>query len=100
AIRLPHSRVQNFWIVSIDCEINRAGFVITEKDLAPRLATVLRTKHAAFLIGPSRMAKRGYINDVRICGMDSDARDRLRIRESDRHTDILRTERFVTPVAW
>src|SRR5207302_3056724 len=50
AVRLPQRRVDDLRVVGIENQLDRAGLVVAEQDLLPRLAAVLRPEDAALRI--------------------------------------------------
>src|SRR5437016_5082072 len=63
----------------IERKVDGAGMVVAIENALPVLAAIARAVNAAVLVRAVRMAERSYIHEVRIRGIDANARDGLRI---------------------
>src|SRR5882724_2539887 len=77
APRLPQRGIDHVRIIGLEGEVDRARIIILAEYLLSAPATVTRTINTAFGIRPVRMAKRGYIDQVRIARMHEDLADLL-----------------------
>ena len=58
AVRLPHRRVHHVRVLAVDRDVDRAGLVVAEEHLAPRLAAVGALEHAALVARHAVLAER------------------------------------------
>ncbi len=75
AARLPEAGVEHVGVARIHHQIGDTRRVVDEQHLVPRLAAVLRPKHAAFGVGSEHVAEGPDVDDVGIDRIDHDARD-------------------------
>src|SRR5207249_3117097 len=92
-------RVDRAGVRRIERDIGKAGVVVDELDLVPGLAAVGRLVDAAVRAGPEQMSGRGDVHGLRIFRIDHDARDRLRLRETELRERLAAVDGLVDPVA-
>src|SRR5205814_8787540 len=80
-------------------EVGRAGGVVAEQDLGPRLAAVCGLVNPALGVWPERTALRGDVGDVGVCRMNTDARNLLRLGEADEGPGLTTIRRLEDAVA-
>ncbi len=97
ALRLPHRGVQRPRIVRVHDEIARAGVVVNEENLLPRLAAVGGLEDAAFGIGLKDVAQRGRVHDVRILRIHGQRTGRVRIAQAGVVPSLARVGGFKDP---
>src|SRR5581483_228265 len=97
--RVPERRVDRARVRRIDREIDRADVVALEEHFLPRRAAVLRTEDAAIRIRAVRVAERCDVDEVRVARVNEDARDVLRVVESDVPPRLAGIGRLVHSVA-
>ena len=79
---LPRGRVQRVRIGRVHHEVDRAGARALVEDLAPGPAAVGRLEHAAHLVVGPFVTRGRHVHDVRVGGMDDDARDGLAVGQA------------------
>ncbi len=75
AVDLPHRGVENVWVRRVEQQIDRAGLRALEENLLPIAAAVSASKNTALVVSAGRIAECGDIDEVRVLGMDANARD-------------------------
>ena len=83
ALELPHRREEDARIGRIDREVDRAGGVVEEEHLLPRLAAVGRAEDAALRVRSEGVAHRGDEHAVGVARVDDDVADLLRVVEAE-----------------
>ena len=99
ALALVHRGEDRVGVARVHGEVDRAGVFVDVQDLLPRLAPVLRSEDAAFLVRPPQIAHRRHVHDVRIARVDEDAPDVLCAFEPHVPPCVSGVGRLVDPVA-
>ncbi len=80
-LRLPRGRVQHLRVHRIHHQVDDAGLVVDEQNLAPRLAAIGGLEDAAVRAGDEHVAHRRSVGHVRVLRIDHDIADRVRVAE-------------------
>ena len=80
---LPHRRVDDVRVGRVDVDVLAAGVHVFEKHALEALAAVGRTKDAALLVRPVRVAKRRDEQPVRVPRVDRQLGNLLRIAQAE-----------------
>ena len=78
---LPEGDVHDLRVRRIHDHVRDTSAVVAEQDVLPRLATIGGAIDAAFLIRAEHMPQRAHEHDVGVGGVDTHARDVLRLLE-------------------
>ena len=83
AHRLPQPGVEHVGARGVEDQVRRAGRVVPEEDLVPRLPAIGGLVDAALGIGPKGVSLCRDVHDVRVGGMDPHARDLLGLGQAE-----------------
>ena len=95
----PHGGVDRIGIGWIDVDVVATGVLVLREHLLKRLSAIGRAIDAALLIRSVGMSQRGHEEPVGILGIDGDARNLLRIAQSEVHPRPASVDRLVDAVA-
>ena len=80
---LPDGGVKDAGVGLIETEIDGAGFVADEENLAPGRAAVVALEHAALRVGTERVSQRRDPHDVRVVRVDANLADVASFAQTD-----------------
>src|ERR1035437_5025535 len=95
----PERGVHDVRIVRREHDIGAAGVLILEQHILETLASVRRAEDPALGVGAVRMAERRHEEAIGIAGVDRDARDLLRVAETEVRPRPSGVRGLVHPVA-
>src|SRR6185503_10786519 len=102
-----HPGVHRVGVLRVDDDVAGAGVRVDLQDLPPGLPAVARRVHAAFRVRSPQAPQRRDVEDVRVAGIDGEARDVARVLQADvrpgppgvgRAVDAVPPRRRVAPV--
>src|SRR6185295_1449656 len=97
--RRPQVSVNDFRVLRIEGERDRAGVLVFVENFLPRLAAVRRAKHAALFVRAVRMSESGDVDEIRIARIDEDRADLLCVAQSEMSPRLAAVSRFINAVA-
>src|SRR6185369_10627561 len=97
--RGPQVSVNDFRVLRIESERDRAGVLVFVENFLPRLAAIRRSKHAALFVRAVRMSQSSDVDEIRIARIDEDRADLLCGAQSEMSPRLAAVGRFVHTVA-
>src|SRR5215212_8282234 len=83
AMGLPDGGVKDAWVGLVETEIDRAGFIANEENLAPGCAAVIALEHASLRVRPESVTERGDPHDVRVERVNANLGDVTRFAQPE-----------------